>query len=185
MDNKLKILNYLAKHREPITMHELSKSAKIPYATLHRTILQMPQIKFQRIGHAKTVQINENTPSLSSYISVSSEEERREFLKQNPVMASIAEGLTDTTLLFGSYAKSTQKESSDIDLLIINNQGKKTSSFSKYETLFKKKINPIFITWNELKAMLKEQEENVGKQALRHHIILKNPEKFWEAALDA
>jgi len=86
-------------------------------------------------------------------------------------------------VLFGSYAKNTSTEQSDIDLLVINSSGKKTLSFSKYETLFKKRINPIFITFQEFKKMLKEKEENVGKQALKDHIILNNPEKFWECAL--
>ncbi|MEK6886574.1 MAG: nucleotidyltransferase domain-containing protein [Nanoarchaeota archaeon] len=83
-------------------------------------------------------------------------------------------------ILFGSYAKKTQKETSDIDILIINKKGDKNISFSKYEVLFKKHINPIFITKEEFKNMINEKDENVGKQALRSHIILNNPEKFWE-----
>ena len=27
--------------------------------------------------------------------------------------------------------------------------------------------------------MLKDKEENVGKQALKNHLILNNPEEFW------
>jgi len=68
--------------------------------------------------------------------------------------------------------------------LIINRKGEKSLSFSRYETLFKKKINPLFITPAELRQMLKEETENVGKQALREHILLNNPERFWGAVLD-
>ena len=32
--------------------------------------------------------------------------------------------------------------------------------------------------------MLKEKEENVGKQVLKNHIILNNPEHFWEMVLN-
>ena len=64
--------------------------------------------------------------------------------------------------------------------MIINKDGKKSISFSKYEVIFKLKINPIFITKKEFKLMLKDKEENVGKQALYNHIILNNPEAFWE-----
>ena len=90
----------------------------------------------------------------------------------------------DTVLLFGSYAKGTQREASDIDLMVINKKGEKSVSFSKYEILFKKKINPMFITASEFRKMLKEPDETVGKQALKDHIILNNPEGFWESVLN-
>ncbi len=61
--------------------------------------------------------------------------------------------------------------------------GKKPISFSKYEIIFKKKINPIFITEAEFKKMLRDKDENVGKEALKNHIILNNPQKFWEMVL--
>ena len=61
---------------------------------------------------------------------------------------------------------------------------RKSISFSKYELLFKTKINPIFITKKEFRLMLKGKEENVGKQALYSHIILSNPEAFWECVFN-
>ena len=32
--------------------------------------------------------------------------------------------------------------------------------------------------------MLKDKDENVGKQALKGHIILNNPEEFWGLVLN-
>ena len=61
---------------------------------------------------------------------------------------------------------------------------KKNVSFTKYELLFKVKINPNFITKKEFKLMLKDKEENVGKQALYNNIILNNPEGFWECVFN-
>src|SRR3989339_525528 len=145
MDNKLKIINYLGKHLgEVFTMRALSQALRIPYATF--------------------------------YLTISSEEEKQEFLGKQPLISKIVSELdtTDSILLFGSYAKGKERETSDIDLLIINRKGEKSLSFSRYETLFKKKINPLFITPAELRQMLKEETENVGKQALREHILLNN-----------
>ena len=48
---------------------------------------------------------------------------------------------------------------------------------------FKKKINPLFFMISEFVHMLRDKDENVGKQALKEHIILNNPEGFWEAVL--
>ena len=138
-----------------------------------------------RRGQAYLIEIEANNQVVKSYLAIASEEQKKEYLKRQPIIKKIVSELNidDVVVLFGSYAKNTSAEQSDIDLLIINSSGKKTVSFSRYETLFKKKINPMFITFQEFKKMLKDKEENVGKQALKYHIILNNPEKFWECAL--
>ena len=186
MDNHLKIINYLGKHVDrPFTMLELSKTTKIPYATIHRTINKIKDlVKIQTMGKSKILVLNRENAAIKSYLTISSEE-KKEYLKKQPIINKIMSELDtkDTVILFGSYAKGGQKETSDIDLLIINKKGEKSISFLKYEILFKKKINPIFFTKQEFKKMLHDKEENVGKQALRNHIILKNSEKFWECVL--
>jgi len=188
MDNKLRILNYLGKHpQQGFTLHELSKETGIPYATFHRAVGGMEGlITLKRVGKAKVITANNENPVLKSWLIISSEEEKKGFLKKQPLLNKIASKLstTDIVVLFGSYAKGKQREDSDIDLLIINKRGEKSITFSKYETLFKKRINPMFITKEEFRRMLQDKEENVGKQVLKDHIILKNPEGFWECVFD-
>lgn len=183
MDNKLRVINYLGKNiGQQFTMHELSKRVNIPYATFYRTVKEMSDMLItQNMGKSTMITLNQGNQSLKSYLIISSEEERKEYLKNHPIIKKLITEIKtkDIIVLFGSYAKGTQRESSDIDLLIINRSGKKDISFSKYEILFKIKINPIFITIKEFKDMLKEKEENVGKQALKYHILLNNPQGFW------
>lgn len=186
MDNKLKIVNYLGKNMgTAYTMHELSRATNIPYATFHRTITTMKDlITAKEVGRSKTIMLNAENRVIKSYLAISSEEEKNEYLKTHPMLAKIISEIKtdDIVILFGSYAKKMQKETSDIDILIINKTGNKSISFSKYEILFKKHINSIFITKNEFIKMIKEKEENIGKQALKNHIILNNPEEFWKIA---
>ena len=188
MDNKHKIINYLGKHpNKKYTMHELSKELNIPYASFYRTIEFIKDLlNIERIGKAKIIILNNKNPVVKAHLTVSSDEERKDYLKKYPIIRKIYQELNtdDIIVLFGSYAKKTQTEKSDIDLLIINKDGKKSISFSKYGLLFKIKINPIFITKKEFRLMLKDKEENVGKQALYSHIILNNPESFWECVFN-
>ncbi len=187
MDNQLSILNYLGKHQnESYTMHKLSNILKIPYATFHRTIKGMTNlITTQIIGKAKTLTLNKN-PIIKSYLTISSEEEKAEYLKKQPVINKITTELNteEIIILFGSYAKRNIRKESDIDILIINQKGNKSISFSKYETVYKIKINPIFITKKEFTQMLTAKDENLGKQALKDHILLNNPEEFWRLVLN-
>jgi predicted nucleotidyltransferase len=187
MDNKLKIISYLGKNKErTFTMHELSNILGIPYASFYRTIQVMPDMIVKtKKGQAYLLELKASNQISSSYLAIASEDEKKDLIKKQPIIGKICSGLDtqDTVLLFGSYAKGTQAENSDIDLLIINKTGKKTLSFSNYETLLKKKINPIFVTRAEFKKMLRDKKENVGKQALKDHVILNNPQKFWEMVL--
>ena len=169
------------------TMHELSKLLKIPYASFYRTIETMKDtVITETVGHSKILKLNLKNSTIKSYLSIASAEEKKEFLRKQPIISKLASEIKgdEIVLLFGSYAKRTETEKSDIDLLIINN-GKRTISFTMHELLFKKKINPLFITKKEFAEMLKENEENVGKQALKSHIVLNNPEAFWGCVLDA
>jgi predicted nucleotidyltransferase len=188
MDNKLKIIKYLGESlQKAFTMYELSKILCIPYATFYRTVNQMEDLLIIRvIGRYKIIKLNLKNPVIKSYLIIASEEEKKEYLKKQPIIKKIANEIKtkEIVVLFGSYANNKQIEKSDIDLLIINKNGKRTISFSKYELLFKKKINPIFITKKEFKLMLKEKQENIGKQVLKNHVILNNPEKFWEYVLN-
>ena len=188
MDNKHKIINYLGKNQnKKYTMHELSRKLDIPYASFYRTIESMKDLLIiEKVGKSKIIALNKDNSIVKSHLIVSSDEERKDYLKKYPIVRKIYQELAtkEIVILFGSYAKKTQTEKSDVDLMIINKDGKKNISFSKYELLFKIKINPLFITKKEFKLMLKDKEENVGKQALYSHIILNNPEGFWGCVFD-
>src|SRR4030042_1815383 len=181
MDNNLKIINYLGKHSgESFTMHALSKLLRIPYASFFRAINKHSDLfLITPVGKAKTLSLNPN-PVLKSYLIISSYEEAKDYLSKNRLIKLLCNELKteDIVLLFGSYANSHQSDKSDIDLLIIGEK----QSFSSFELLHKKKVNPIFITESELKAMLRNPDENVGKQAKKNHIVLNNPSGFWEIA---
>ncbi|MBS3144073.1 nucleotidyltransferase domain-containing protein [Candidatus Woesearchaeota archaeon] len=187
MDNRLKIINYLGKNTgKNFSMHELSKIVNIPYASFYRTIQQMRDIlSTESIGKSKIVHLKTDNPVLKAHLTIASDEEKSEYLQKKPIIKKIVSELNtkDIILLFGSYAKGKETEKSDIDLLAINKDGKQSVYFAKYELLFKKKIHPLFVTRKEFVSMLQDKEENVGKQALKNHIILNNPEKFWELVL--
>jgi len=188
MDNKHLILNFLGKHpNERYTMHGLSKALGIPYASFYRTISSINDLLIiQEIGRSKIISLDKENPILKAHLAVSSDEERKDYLEKYPTIKKIYQELDteDIVILFGSYAKRAQTEKSDIDVLIINKDGKKSISFTKYELLFKIKINTIFITRKEFTVMLKDMQENVGKQALYDHIILHDPEGFWRCVFN-
>lgn len=168
-------------------MHELSKILHIPYASFYRTINEMHGLlDIKLIGKSKVLNLNFSYPTIKSHLAIASDFEKKEYLSQNALINKISLEINtqDVVILFGSYAIRKETKTSDIDLLIINKKGEKSMSFAKYELLFKKKVNAIFISNSEFIKMIQERNENLGKQALKKHIILNNPELFWELALN-
>ena len=111
--------------------------------------------------------------------------ERKEsdyFLKKEPQFKVLKDELPNkdySLILFGSRAEGKGREKSDIDLCIINKDGKKNVNFSKFELLFKVEANPVYLSNKEFKQMLKEEEQNLAKEIIKKHIILYGEEYFW------
>lgn len=179
MNNKQKILLFLAKKGETFTLLELSKSTNIPYTSLHRTVANMENTtEIETKGKSKLIKIKWNEIT-KAHLTIASYEEKKEFTKKQHIIKRIEDKSKDITLIFGSYAKGTQTKNSDIDVMIINKNGNKTTDFSDLEILFNVKINPMFFKEKEFIEMLKDKEENVGKQALKNHVLLSGFSDFW------
>jgi len=179
MDNKQKIILYLAKKGETFTLLDLSKSTNIPYASLHRTVAKMQDTtEIETKGKSKLIKIKWNEIT-KAYLTIASYEEKQEFIKKYHIIKRIEEKSKNITLIFGSYAKETQNKTSDVDVMIINKTGEKTVSFSDLVMLYDIKINPMFFTEKEFIDVLKDKEENVGKQAVKNHVLLSGYSDFW------
>lgn len=183
MDNKLRIIGFLGRHKgESFTMLETSKLLGIPYATFHRTLGGMADLVMKnKKGNTTLIEVKARNPIVTPYMALSSYEEKKEAVRKQALLKEIDQIETSSiVVVFGSYAKGKQRKDSDLDLLVINKRGEKDMSFSKLELIYRKKINPIYVSESEFKDMLGDEEENVGKQALKHNIVLKGHERFWE-----
>ena len=95
-----------------------------------------------------------------------------------------------SVLIFGSYAKGAQTQRSDLDLLIIiENRQFSNKAHNALNNAFKLstlEINPIIIIRKEFLQMLNNKAKlNIGKEALKSHIIAYGIERFWEMVLEA
>jgi len=88
-----------------------------------------------------------------------------------------------TALVFGSYAQGTQKRDSDIDIAVIV-KGKKEAalimpvleSIKRKETI---PIHPYVFSIFDFTKMLSADEENLGKQIVKNHLVFYNPDLFY------
>ena len=184
MDNLLKLVWALGKNiKNEIPIRQLSKESKIPYTTTHRLVKNNKNLfNIAQKGNIKLVSLNLKDSITKNYLILSERNESDSFLKKEPQFRVLKEEVPKggySLILFGSRAEGKGREKSDIDLCIINKDGKKNINFSKFELLFKVEINPIYLSNKEFRYMLKGQEQNLAKEIIKKHIILYGEEYFW------
>ena len=91
-------------------------------------------------------------------------------------------------LLFGSYAKGTFHEKSDIDLIILIEKKYHDDvkrEISSLQSIYSKKINAFVMAKNDYESMLSSKEEvNIGKESLKSHVLLYSAEIYYQIVRD-
>ena len=163
----------------------------------------------EKYGMASKIQIScssEKTASLLSLIETNKFESffgklRGFLLTTVREITSDVRGINDFryVLIFGSYAKGTQHKNSDLDLLVIydvpdvikNWSGEQKENYIKdtkksingilktSQLRGSPNINPIIVSSDEHKDMIINNEDNIAKETLLNHIILKGYHEYW------
>jgi len=180
----LRLINALGKNlNNEITIRQLSKEADVPYTTTLRLINKKQELfRINKKGNVKLISLNLEDNITKNYLILSERNQAFTFIKKHPQFKVLKEEIPKgkySLILFGSRAEEENREKSDVDLCIINKDGKKNISFSKFELLFKLEVNPIFFSKKEFKKMLKEKQQNVAKEIIKKHVILHGEEYFW------
>lgn len=183
-----------------LNINQIAKKLSRTYPFVHKRVGQMVgegilnRSVFGKSGVISLNLKNDKTKSLLSLYSVSKREglnkrvanilnEFVERVKENPSVKSI--------VLFGSYAKGSATEKSDIDIMVIASE--KTSKItnlvkneaSSIRMEYSIELVPIVVDVAIFKNMLKRKHElNVGRESLRNHIILYGYDDFWNMVSD-
>ncbi len=184
MDNLLKLIQSLGKNlNDEIPIRQLSKESKVPYTTTHRLVKNNKDLFIiNKKGNIKLCSLNLKDNITKNYLILAERKEAESFMQKQPQFKILKAELPKgdySLVLFGSRAEGRNREKSDVDLCIINKDGKKNVSFSRFELLFKLEINPIYLSNKEFKDMLKEEEHNLAKEIIKKHIVLYGEEHFW------
>lgn len=87
-------------------------------------------------------------------------------------------------VLFGSYAKKQESKNSDIDIAIILENEKKINQIeARVESLKLKSIPQLdihLILIKDFEEMLNSEEENLGKEIARNHLVYSNTGIFYK-----
>ncbi|MBI5398259.1 nucleotidyltransferase domain-containing protein [Candidatus Woesearchaeota archaeon] len=189
-DNKLRILslyrsNYLAQYHT----REMAKLTKKSHVTLlpHLNTLKKDKILIAKMtGKNKVYTLNLDNVLTKNYIIISELLESILFQEQVFLIKKITTEIfklnfSGSIVLFGSYAKKTFKEDSDIDLFYLGEL--KEVEISKIKAIGKtygKIINLKTATCENFESGLRKKDALI-MEILKYHIILQNADSFINA----
>jgi len=178
-------------------IREIAKKASISYDAAYRHIKALGKkgiLKERQVGKAVVCSLNLSSIMARKYLEKISISKTEDFLKKDVVLrklfTELVENLEKTApnellcvVLFGSYARRKQKESSDIDILIIS------STFDVREQLerecggvehrYGKEIASLITTPSEFVKMLKSKKRMVAHEVQQDGLILHGFEKYF------
>ena len=187
---KLKILKlYLSNYTAQYHVRELAKLAKKNHVTLLPHLYDLDKDKIlisKKIGKNKTYSLNFDNILTLKYIVMAEITESIEFLEHVFLIKKIASeifhiGFEGAILLFGSYAKKTQTNESDIDLFYLGNiKQTDIDAIRRIGSTYGKTINVKSASLNNFELALQKKDILV-REIIKNHVILQNGERFVNA----
>jgi predicted nucleotidyltransferase len=193
IDNTIKVISLLEKDvfRE-VSLHKMSKLVDLDYKTIRKTIQQLLNesiLKKEVKGKAHFISLNLNHGDIKTYLSFAAYNNKKGYFNKEKVLNYLSEeikalDLPDSCLvLFGSYVLEQQTKSSDVDLLLITRSKTAQVKIKSLLLNYGLKADLNILTFKQYWNALSSRSFNLANQVLNKHIVLKNPELYWELTL--
>ena len=183
------------------TINQISKKIGLDYAYVNREInkiIKKEIISKKTVGNSNLCSLNLKNDEAIVLIFDYETSKKSVFYKKHKILKTYFLDLFKeikgfdiySFIIFGSYAKGKETEKSDLDILIVIEDKKKSDKLHKIInnsfSLSNVEISPMIIDRKDFVEMLANKIKlNVGKEALKNHIILHGIERFWELVLES
>ena len=183
LSNQIKVFEeFLRDFKVEITGSFIAKKKKLNQKTVSNYLNKLEKehiLKSRMQGKNKLYFINLNNREVIKNFIIAVEHLRTiNFYKKNILIREIVEKIykhiRGTAIIFGSYTKNTNKQDSDLDILIIGKCNEK--EINNISKIYKREIN--------FKIYSKLEQDTLIKEVIKNHIIIKNTEQFIEAILN-
>lgn len=184
------VVKFLIQHKdEELNILKISKALKMDYKNIYSIIKRLEKVslvKIETFGQSSRVKLDMKAHPL---IFEAEFERRKEILKDKNLAVMLSnfkraiKSKMYILLLFGSYAKKTQKKSSDIDLMVICPDGLEDAFEKNVERTARSMplpLHTLVFSESQFIEMMHAKESNVGQEALKNNVILYGIEPYYE-----
>ena len=189
-NNKLKIMSlFRSDYLAQFHVREIAKLIKKSHVTLlpHLKSLENDNILIPKtIGKNKVYSLNFKNIVTKNYLTLSETVESTIFLEQVFLIKKITKEIFDldlpgTIIIFGSYAKRTFNDDSDIDIFYLGQiTDKEIDEIRKVGKTYGKTINVKKTTPKGFNSGLRKKDHLII-EIIKNHIIIQNPDQFINA----
>lgn len=194
-EEKLKILNLFRKNLlSEFTLDDIMKQLKkSSYSWTYNTLMELkPFFNVRKVGKIYSFSINLDSPETIAILTYLDQKEALE--KDFPIITKLINSISKkspffTLLITGSYATSTQRKESDIDLIIIIDKEENKKEIKPYiaeiTRLELPKVDLHLFTKEEYYTMLINESENFGKESFRKHLLFYGIDAYYQIVKEA
>ena len=189
-DRNADIIRYLIENCDKeLNILAIAKSVKMDYKNAFSIVKRLESekiITLTKFGASNRVKLNKvihPTVFEAEYV------RRKEILRNKNILVMLGHIIKDigsalyVLLLFGSYAKKTQTGKSDIDIMFIVSDGTEEKIEKKVHqavNILSLPIHNLIFSESQFIDMVNAKEFNVGKEAVKHNVILHGIENYYE-----
>ena len=175
-----------------VSLNQLSKLVSLDYKTIRATSQQLLDIgilKKNIRGKGHFISLNLRHYDIKTYLSFAAYYNRLTYFQKNKELNFLLEeiknlNLGDSSLiLFGSQVIRKQGKSSDVDLLLLTDNKSTVVKVKSLLSNYNLKSDLISLAFKQYQNALQAREFNLVNQVLEKHIILYDPELYWELTL--
>ena len=180
-----KALKFLIENNEsPHSIRGISKELKTDYKNTFGALGKLNPKSFVKKmqGNASLIEFNPD----NNLETLSIEGKRtEEFLSKNSKLKVVKKYIEELNypflivLVFGSYAKKTKLESSDLDICIISDNKSKSNELHEKLNLLSLKLDVQEFTSKDFVSMLEKRQSNLGNEIVKSNIILYGVENYY------
>ncbi len=186
MKTENKVIKLFIKENQPKTIREISKKIKSDYRITHTAVQRLLDkniLLSKTVGKSTLCELNHAYYGIDIY---KAENDRKMNLLKNKNIKQLYKEIMKKLkssqfifLIFGSYAKSKQVKSSDIDIMFISNEKNFEEKITTILSLLPLKTHTLAFTENEFIRMKDSKKINVVKEAIENNIILYGIENYY------
>ncbi|MBM3199928.1 nucleotidyltransferase domain-containing protein [Candidatus Woesearchaeota archaeon] len=188
----MKILAHMARDMsKEYSIKELSDQLNTPYVKIHNSVHRLADrgmIKKRVLGKSHYCSFDyKSNLDVACFVEA---QIARNFLRINKPVKILIENIQErlsipsySLVVFGSFAKSTQTKSSDLDLAVITEQRtleKTERTINAVAETSNIKVHTTAFIYEDFIKMLKSKDVTVGKELAKNHIVLHGCEQFYE-----
>ncbi len=189
METKIRIIGALDKNNKGVHIRELARIVKTSYNNTVRNIKILEKenvVKKEKDANLIKIKLKNNPLTIAYLNQVHTDN----FLKlPKKVFSSINEFLDELqekpliALIFGSFAKGSHKENSDIDILLvfqkINNQTNIENTARRISMRTNTKLSPVYVGYESFEKNFLNKNHDFSNEIRQNVIILSGIEHYY------